>query len=139
MVNKLFTLLFLLISFHLFSQGNLQFNQAILTEFSCTNPANYINGPCNPASFSVPVGKVWKIEQASLFVDLLSGFSVNNPSQGYSLFINNTLIFSSNGNLVFTPLWLPAGSYTIKVANICNTNCYPYRGSINAIEFNIIP
>jgi hypothetical protein len=137
-MKKFFVFYFLLGIVPLFAEGNLQFNQVKLIEFSCSTPMSGVNYPCSPSNITVPVGKVWKIEQASAFVDLGQGYSTG--TQSYSLYINNSLLYSGTPNLSITPMWLPEGIYNIKVTNQgCSPNCNTLRGSINAIEFNIIP
>jgi hypothetical protein len=133
-------IIFLLLSLNLFSQGNLQFNQVILTEFTANNLLNGNSVVCSPSTITVPAGKVWKIEQSSVYMNTALGAS---SGYSYSMYLNNTLLFNRFGNsftFSSTPMWLSEGSYTVKIAYE-NTSGGPFnfKGSINAIEFNIIP
>jgi hypothetical protein len=130
-------IIFLLLSLNLFSQGNLQFNQVIIRDFTVNNLGTPSSAICSPSTISVPAGKVWKIEQASVYIDTYT----NSTSTGvtYSLFVGNSLVSRNVTSL--TPLWLPEGTYTIKIVTDTFGNPYSnsYKASINAIEFNIIP
>lgn len=121
------------------AQGNLQFNQVILQDFSSS-----VAGWASPVvgTVTVPAGKVWKIEHAELWI--LSTLR-NTQSGAYSLFVGNALLHRSRGgtgNLNqggdHFPVWLPAGTYDIVISNE-NGTPYNYVGTINAIEFNVIP
>jgi hypothetical protein len=130
-------IIFLLLSLNLFSQGNLQFNQVIHTEFTANNLLNGNSVVCSPSTVTVPAGKVWKIEQSSVYMNTALG----STACCYSMYINNTLLFNKhNTNFSATPLWLSEGSYTVKIAfETTSGGPFNFKGSINAIEFNIIP
>ena len=122
--------LFSVLSSQLYSQGNLQFNQAKLITTVQT----------------VPAGKVWKVESAqyaggATFVINAGGPVPNLGSMamlvnGVTIYLNT--IYTSGSYVYPTvlsnglsfPIWLPAGS-TIAVST--NT------AFISVIEFNIIP
>ena len=112
------------------AQGNLQFNQVINGEFSTV--VAYTTTVMG--TFTVPVGKVWKIESTSQMYD--DGSYVY--SQGKPVFIDNHLVwektnyYSSAGQL---PLWLSAGTYTVKATGSGSTLVFSY----SAIEFNVVP
>jgi len=94
------------------AQGNLQFNQVLL-----------LDGNTNTPTYTVPVGKVWKIES-------LTASNVN----GYlSLTINGSpsavLQVMNGGNNL--PFWVPAGT----VVGFYITNV----GKVSVLEFNIVP
>jgi hypothetical protein len=130
MLKKFFTPIFLLISFHLFSQGNLQFNQVVIV---------------NDQVQTVPAGKVWKVEsyqqqQVSISTSFpTTGCTDLNRPRPY--FIDNIQYHNiegiGHGNTSFAstaknnfPIWLKAGQ-TLK------TSC---PGDIlSVIEFNIVP
>jgi hypothetical protein len=95
-----------------FAQGNLQFNQVLL-----------LDGNTNTPTYTVPAGKVWKIES-------LTASSIN----GYlSLTINGSpsavlQVINGGNNL---PFWVPAGT----VVGFYITNL----GKVSILEFNIVP
>ncbi len=130
MLKKFFTPIFLLISFHLFSQGNLQFNQVVIV---------------NDQVQTVPAGKVWKVES---YQQQQVSISTSFPTTGCAdlsrprpYFIDNIQYHNiegiGHGNTSFAstaknnfPIWLKAGQ-TLK------TSC---PGDIlSVIEFNIVP
>lgn len=127
------TLLFLFsffLTYLLFSQGNLQFNN-VYTYSGIVNLTPGITTTCpNPVSYSyvsptftVPAGKIWKIERLYY--------------TGNIFFVNGCLTGTSagfNGNTYDVPIWLKGGE-TLVFA----TNTLTHQYSINIVEFNIIP
>ena len=106
-----------------YSQGNLQFNRVV-------NDAGYIvvtNNACTngfSATFTVPPGKVWKIES---FVTL--------TSRNY-IMLNGKQISPSNN----APFWLKAGDeFYFYTAGVCNQSGNSLNWFFSAIEFNIVP
>jgi hypothetical protein len=92
----------------IYAQGNLQFNQIIVIECSAGIPT----------TFTVPQGKVWKIENA------------NSSSNGAMYLYNGT-----NQNVMYMnqcfPFWLPtnySGSFYTGSS----------KGFVSIIEFNIV-
>jgi hypothetical protein len=138
----LFLSFFLVLCPLLYSQGNLQFNQVVVTPFSSPFAAGQqstVLRAANPSSITVPAGKVWKIESACMTAgDATSKFV--NP--GDYLFLDNFLLWGTIGNgavpadITF-PIWLSAGTYNLRVTYTSANNSY--TGAISAIEFNIIP
>ena len=107
----------------LYSQGNLQFNQVLLLSATSNNASQW----------SVPVGKVWKIEA-------LGGFSAYTY-----VYLNNQIAFEHNGPVSSTsggyyrhsassPIWLPEGTILGHVSG--NSSAYRW---FSIIEFNIVP
>ena len=104
------------------AQGNLQFNQVLL--LSATSD--------NSAQWSVPVGKVWKIE------------ALGGLSNWTYVYLNNQIAFEYNGPIVSSggsfrhsassPIWLPAGTI---LGHVCGSGSAFRWFSI--IEFNIVP
>jgi hypothetical protein len=129
---KLFSFLFftLLLSTIGFSQGNLQFNQVV--SYSGTSSSN------NSPTWSVPIGKVWKIESASasygstafrrVYVDAGGGFG------HYSILNVNEPTVPP----VF-PIWLKAGDQVYVFASCSSCGVQTLSYVISIIEFNIIP
>jgi hypothetical protein len=109
------TFLFLLVLFFLGSynaQGNLQFNQVLV-----------LDGNQNTPTYTVPAGKVWKVESATI-----------SSGSGYlALSINGSgaaiVSYANGGNNL--PFWLPGGTLI---------GFYIYQtGKVSVLEFNVIP
>jgi len=114
------------------AQGNLQFNQVKLVSVAET----------------VPVGKVWKVENILPSVRPTTT-SWSNSTLDFTILVNGQTVYylsaESKGSLIGngltgitsmaagiggSPLWLPAGTSLAVGQNIL---------SINVVEFNIIP
>ena len=100
------------------AQGTLQFNQVLLFEVQ------------GSVAFSVPAGKVWKIESTS----------VPSTSGTYTMYIRNAasvnigfLHYSSN-YASQKPIWLPSG-YT----GFFYVGGSGITGLVSILEFNVIP
>ena len=114
----LFTLLQLFIFIYVRAQGNLQFNQVLNYEFT-------LNGN----SFTVPAGKVWKLENVMLN-------SINNYA---CMVYNGTTYYLRQHNTSSSawdnfPFWLTEGK-TVSFGS----NCSGASGIVSIIEFNIVP
>ncbi len=113
--------------------NNLQFNQALFGAVSQTFPNTPNDGiPLVIGSITIPVGKVWKIESASGLTLL--------PNNNYSFGVTKYIINNFSMDATEKPIWLPAGSYTIKRQNegavpVVVTYTFNYSG----IEFNVVP
>ena len=143
-MNKVFFLCCFFLYLNGFSQGNLQLNQVLNLSFT-SNGNNY----------SVPAGKVWKIESVFTAGDqdvygvqtsgtnltLFAACSVPSFYYQYSgryLAINaipiSFGIHSAGEQMTNLPIWVPAGS------TICTcTNSALCAKGYSAIEFNIVP
>ena len=102
------------------AQGNLQFNQVITYNIGGIASQN------DNIWFTVPVGKVWKIETA-----------VNWSGNPLYLYPNGAVNYginlaSSSKTVSDFPIWLQAG-YT------GTFSIYSNRALISIIEFNIVP
>jgi hypothetical protein len=117
--------LFLLVLFFLGSynaQGNLQFNQVLLLSASANNTAQW----------TVPLGKVWKIE------------SMGGNAACVYVYLNNQMAFEHSGPVVSSggyyrhsassPIWLPEG--TVLGHSACSSTAYRW---FSILEFNIVP
>lgn len=137
-MKKILFILAITISSLSFGQGNLQFNQVKFIEYTTTTTAY---STTTAGAITVPAGKVWKVEHANVY--MVAGYP-RTEYGGWSLFIDNTLIYRSKGasnaiHLVDSfPLWLPAGTYNIVIGQE-SANAYNVNSSINAIEFNVVP
>jgi hypothetical protein len=117
--------LFVALNSLLYSQGNLQFNQ-VLTYGGTLNAgsisANYGNVQNSSPAYTVPSGKVWKIE--SVMTNGTVHLLVNN------LFAGGV----GSGIGPISTLWLKAGD-VIRFGYSSSAYTYFFSG----IEFNIIP
>jgi hypothetical protein len=111
MRNLLF-LFFLLIRFSFTAQGNLQFNQVLILDGNTSTP-----------TYTVPAGKVWKVESAT--ISSINGYlalSINGSAASILQVVNG-------GNNL--PYWIPAGTLVgFYIASV---------GKVSIIEFNVIP
>lgn len=127
--------LFAIVSFAAKAQGNLQFNRVFLVEHSFTVPINIL-GPFSEISVTVPAGKVWKIESV-----MASIYNANGSlSTSVALLLNNKSLYQG-GVVAEFPVWLPEGTYTLRLvytSNTGSTNNVAYSG-ISGIEFNVTP
>lgn len=140
--KNVISVLILSLSLHIIAQdtpGNLQFNRVVnyTLDFSTgTITGNPNDGHGIVSTFSVPVGKVWKI--ISVFVgtrDNNRGNSVSSVHSGCNLTANRNVLYSpsGSGNSVNFPLWLSSGSY-----ELYGFDCNSAALTISAIEFNIV-
>ena len=119
----------ILLSFHfLYAQGNLQFNTVYSYAGNTSNstPVNGINYQTNygTSAFTVPNGKIWRIERLWI--------QGSDPS----IFVNNFWVgYALAGNLleISSPIWLKTGD-AIKIGA---TSAASYH--LNIVEFNVIP
>jgi len=98
------------------AQGNLQFNQVLNLSFTS-----------NGTNFSVPVGKVWKIEEVAM--SSYSAFLTMTVA-GQQVFLKNT---NSSYGYAFEsfPYWVSGGQ------NIFFSGTH--GGVASVIEFNVVP
>ncbi len=121
-MRTLYIALFILLNHLAFAQGNLQFNQVLFLTATTSNLAQW----------TVPVGKVWKIEA-------LGGYAGSTY-----VYLNNQAAFEHTGPVVSSggyyrhsassPIWLPEG--TILGHSSSTQGAYRW---FSIIEFNIIP
>jgi hypothetical protein len=98
------------------AQGNLQFNQVLNLSFQSWGN-----------NYSVPSGKVWKVENIALIT--YSGYCTITIG-GQQLFVKNT-----NGSYTYEfnslPYWI-AGGQTVNFGG-------SHSGTASVIEFNVVP
>ncbi len=121
-MRTLYIALFILLNHLAFAQGNLQFNQVLFLTATTSNLAQW----------TVPVGKVWKIEA-------MGGYAGSTY-----VYLNNQAAFEHTGPVVSSggyyrhsassPIWLPEG--TILGHSSSTQGAYRW---FSIIEFNIIP
>lgn len=126
-----------------FAQGNLQFNRVFIveTDFAVPNTNFYHS---TDLSFTVPAGKVWKIESAHGTYE-----NDNSTNLSYNAFvqvmIDKKLIhyYNSGGLSVagsYLPMWLPEGTYTLEVVMSSGGSVgHHIYGGFTGIEFNVTP
>jgi hypothetical protein len=124
-------------SYYLKAQGNLQFNQVInLEAWSTTNMGGYYIAEVN---FTVPTGKVWKIEGVTSGCTTGSGAGV--------IGLTNTLTSRYYGNIIPSsnttsehPIWLKSG-FGGKFSSSAGSCQYNNAAGfiVTIIEFNVIP
>ena len=121
-VSLIFTSTFFLAAKVVSAQGNLQFNQVKLYDLT--------SGTAQ--AFTVPAGKVWKIESAGAGQTGCSVYLQNSSAVSMAyLYISS----ASSTESVF-PIWLPSGF----VGDFLYGNgCAPFKGMVSIIEFNVIP
>ena len=166
MKNIFILILTLTVSASLFAQGNLQFNQIRKIDITGNQSYQYNYNTGNTQmnfatqTITVPTGKVLKIESSFVRMTYSGTNNEAKPLTGTNggtnnidvllLFLDNNIIAHQAGannefkNLRYQyPIWLPAGSYQIKLVGDCTTNgsttTANANGMISAIEFNIIP
>jgi hypothetical protein len=109
---------FLLSSSFLFSQGNLQFNQVLNIEFTGASTTSY----------TVPAGKIWKLENCALT-------SINNYAcmlyNGSTYYLRQHNTSSSSWDNF--PFWFGSGKTVIFGGGGCSS------GMISILEFNVVP
>ncbi len=120
-MKKLLFFLLLLLTTATFSsaQGNLQFNQVV----------NFTLVGITPVNFTVPAGKVWKIEA-------VGAESTNTPEVHLRNASNQPIATFYPAGTYHSPLpyWLNSGFS----GNFYLLNSATYRGSVSIIEFNVL-
>lgn len=115
----------------------LSFSQAVVV----TVNGNVVspNAVVASQSITVPVGKVWKIESVAMgtvvagmtrsFSDchlVLDGVVIGPNSTGYE-----------HAGLQISPIWLPAGSYTLDLWDDSNGSAGSHKAMISVLEFTL--
>ncbi len=138
-----FLVVFLVLALLSNAQGNLQFNRVVTveTDFAVPN-TNFYN--FTDFTFTVPAGKVWKIESAHGTYE--NDNSTNLSYNGFvHLMIDKKFIhyYNSGGVSVvgsYLPMWLPEGTYTLKVVMSSGGSVgHHIYGGFTGIEFNVLP
>ena len=113
----LFALMTCFLSFALKAQTNLTFGQAIALTYSTTSYYSPV--------YTVPSGKVWKIESAGASAGYIVIGNINGETLSMSI--------QNDPNYPATlPVWLPAGTTVI----FSNNNTNSYKGFVSILEFN---
>lgn len=138
MIMKLLLSLFLVITTSFsFAQGNLEFN-GVLTYSGTLNFSNN-----NSSQWTVPTGKVWKIESMTTN----SQFVVSTGAEIMYFNLNNVKIkkfIGNDANITYratespTPLWLKSGDVIQFTSNTNVASNYSCNYFISIVEFNFI-
>jgi len=122
MKNLLF-LLFLFFSLSFTAQGNLQFNQVVYLSANTDNTTQW----------TVPVGKVWKIEAVGVYGSTLTVYFNGATSFIYAGSYSNSSPSGYYRNADASPIWLPGGSILGQSCG-CGGNRW-----FSILEFNVVP
>lgn len=117
--------LFLALAVNVCSQGNLQFNQVLTyggNSSAGAVAANNFTYTYGTVSYTVPSGKVWKVES----------FSGSNT---LAFVVNNQYVANATTSQSSTPVWLKAGD----VIRFGNNGSAAYCFFLSIVEFNVVP
>ena len=128
-----------------YAQGDLQFNQVL----SYTGSVSCNTGNCganSPSSYTVPAGKVWKLESAGYNSNKVSGYFsqaylIINGTGAYGGIMNQGSEAAYSGKLISSPVWLKAGdvlSWGMN-SNSGTGGTFSVSMHLSIIEFNIVP
>lgn len=119
---------------------NLQYNQVRFithTATSSTGQTTLINEP-----LVVPANTVLKIENAYVTLEHTTTGAIS-PAVSYAMTISGHALYAttaSNSQPVSFPIWISAGTYTIKVFQFNGAAAgYNVNAFISATEFNEVP
>ena len=121
-MRRILFFIFLVIGVDIFAQGNLQFNQVLYLS----------NTSDNQTQWTVPAGKVWKIEALGVVSSTLTVYINNAFAFYYAGTYSNSSPSGYYRNADASPIWLPAGS-------VLGHNCGCGNRWFSIIEFNIVP
>jgi hypothetical protein len=130
-MKTFFQILFVLcLPFVGMAQGNLQFNQVRFIEKTSTILSDSFN-------IVVPIGKTWKIESITTGQKSYdAGTQTNVVSTVGTIVSLNDAVVHIRGDRSYLPVWLPAGTYVIR---IYATTPYGCKTNLSVLEFNITP
>jgi hypothetical protein len=123
MKNILFLMVLFLLPYRAFAQGNLQFNQVLYLSANTDNTQQW----------TVPAGKVWKIEAMGVYNGFINIYFNNSISFVYSGSKTTTSPDAYYRNADAGPIWLPSGT-TLGHNCSCGSNRW-----FSILEFNIVP
>jgi hypothetical protein len=139
------------------AQSNLRFSRVVRNAYTGTSPTfGYID--FLSTTLVVPQGKVLKIESAAVKRALASDpnsiafYNYQNYDEVTLLVLDNIPLISErvtyfsstqisqspNANAKF-PIWLPQGTYSIKLSGYVSGNPSIAYGMISGIEFDVVP
>ena len=137
-----------------FSQGNLQFNQVFIKNYTGTGTSESGNSQITytTTTLVVPSGKVWKVESSGiqLFMNpvCVGCYVLRFPGTQsvVALLMDNIVLTCITGSTMINyenklPIWIPEGTYTIKLFGSHPNDYATIRANayLSIIEFNIVP
>jgi len=139
---KLLALSFIIFSFGLFGQGNLQFNKALhetflFDMFDADSNSEILN------AFTVPAGKVWKITSIQSGKKITS-FPFSYQNGGVFVYKKSTdqdyvfIKIGTNPDFLNDIIWIPEGTYDLACRG-SDVNSADYILYFSGIEFNLTP
>ena len=150
--KSLLTIILFGITFFVFSQGTLQFNQVINNNITFSLDAQPDNDGTLAGNITVPAGKVLKLEWASMYTIDSSGqiehiiTTTSNVNYDTWLMIGEFIVFSplttvgaSLRPLNKFPIWYGPGTYEIRARwNTVLGAGTQIKASYSALEFNVL-
>jgi hypothetical protein len=155
--RTIFLCLFFTTPFFGFSQSvNLEINQffdikLIRSYDHFNNQSNYDDYNVTDTTFTVPEGKLWKIQSFHCGTTQGSGLNYDvNLRNGFSVILNKGVIFDiynsntygSNEPAIFEkqcPIWLNSGTHNLEViTKFGNTFSWDMQTTLSIVEFNIV-
>lgn len=127
----------LMLSYTALAQNNLEFSQVINQDISvvANGSTDYIT---NTITLTVPAGKVWKVESASVS-EKYTGSTYSYHSLGGTLMLHNTIIGRQNNNFSNgLPFWLSEGDHDLILQGGTSSSSYSWFGHLSIIEFNVV-
>jgi len=118
------------------AQGNLQFNRVRLEQITL-NPSGSNQAIFDSIQIVVPSNKVLKIESAHSF-DRATYDGTYADGTAF-LSINKIMLKIPYNTVIYFPVWLPAGTYYLRMDHITCNKATTFYGTISAIEYNIVP
>ncbi len=139
-MKKIILILLLFTVKSAFGQGNLQLNSAKFIEYTVTTSTSLSTLVIDQV-FVVTQGKMLKIESVGANSSDIPSGAPNLTSMSVTL--NDVFIFSpqpsTNSRFPSFPIWLPEGSFNIKLFAPATSTTYDYHVFISGLEFNIVP
>ena len=118
------------------AQGNLQFNRVRLEQITL-NPSGSNQAIFDSFQVIVPSNKVLKIESAhTADRQTYDGTYADGTS---FLSINKIILKNPYNTPIYFPVWLPAGTYYLRIEHPTCNKATTFYGTISAIEYNIVP
>lgn len=134
------TLTCLALTCDLVAQVQLQFSQAIVHELSGVAIGNTNDVVVQTLAITVPANRVWKIESVHHSTTKNSGGG-DVPSLNHLMVTLNDVLLVPQANgllhpgMIMAPIWLPPGSYTLKLWQGSEPTIVQVRALLSILEF----
>jgi len=130
-MKKIFLLLIFSLSVQLIiAQNNLEFNKVVNVSMTVTSTYGLITA----GNITVPDGKVWKINYVS-YVYINGGEMIASYVTIDDFAIHN---LSPTGASSTFPIWMPKGTFIVKLFRGSSSSSGQVIIKISAIEFNVV-